>query len=91
MFDENKLICPFWGGAVRITVCDDEGNDRSEEYESDPWSGLGYKLAHDENDIPDGEFCPVATFEDETLGMNIYDSREEAASAWKHRPSGAKR
>jgi len=76
--------CPFCGGIVRIVVCDDEGNTPKEAgYEKNPWSGLGYMLAHERKDgIGD---CPIATFEDETLGALIYDTRKEAAAAWNRR------
>lgn len=76
-----KLVCPFCGGEVLIVVCDDEGNIHDEEYEKDPWSGLGYMLYHDiTNAVGD---CPIAGHEGEgVLGTRIYDSREEAAGAW---------
>ena len=72
---DKKLICPFCGREVRIVVCDDEGNIHPDEYEDDPWSGLGYMLVHEE---ADGVQCPIATEPDEPLGRLIYDSREEA-------------
>lgn len=80
-----ELKCPFCGGNVRILVCDDEGNIHSEEYEDDPWSGLGYQLNHNQNDKI-GE-CPIATEDDYdvTLGFCIYDTREEATAAWNKR------
>lgn len=57
--------------------CDDEGNVRGEEYESNPWSGLGYRIVHESDD------CPIYTCED---GYNlIYDSREAAIKAWNTR------
>lgn len=86
MFHRSELKCPFCGGNVRIVVCDREGNFRSEDYENDPWSGLGYMLVHDENDVPNGEICPIATFEHEALGTTFYDSREEAFNAWSRKP-----
>jgi hypothetical protein len=81
---EDLKPCPFCGRIPRIAVCDDEGNLHHEEYENDPWSGLGYLLEHvaiEENDY----ICPVATFEDEPIGTRIYDSREEAINAWNRR------
>lgn len=69
--------CPFCGGMAKIVQCDYEGNIRSEEYESNPWSGLGYRVVHESDD------CPISTGED---GYNlIYDSREEAESHWNRR------
>lgn len=71
------LPCPFCGGSAKIAQCDDEGNVRGEEYESNPWSGLGYRIVHESDD------CPISTGED---GYNlIYDSREEAISHWNRR------
>lgn len=78
--------CPFCGGEIRILVCDDEGNIHNDDYENDPWSGLGYQLYHDIDDVPDGKECPIARHEGEgVLGMWIYDSREEATEAWNRR------
>lgn len=81
---KNKLVCPFCGGSVRIVACDDEGNLRPEEYENNPWSGLGYKLMHEEIDVPEWKSCPIATFNDEGWGQgtHIYDSKDEAYDAW---------
>lgn len=82
---EEELKCPFCGGEVRILVSDDEGNIHDEDYEDDPWSGLGYQLAHDESDTI-GE-CPIAKFDgdESSLGIHIYDTREEANAAWNKR------
>jgi len=74
--------CPFCGGKVDFIITDREGNERDEEYEQDPWSGLGYVLSHEYNDHND---CPIATHEGEILGTRIYDDREEAAAAWNKR------
>lgn len=79
-----KLVCPFCGGEVKIVVCDDEGNLHDEEYEKNPWSGLGYQLYHDVTDVPDGKKCPIAGHEYEGIigRVRIYDSREDAAAVW---------
>ena len=75
--------CPFCGGEAHIVVCDDEGNLHPEDgYETDPWSGLGYMITHEASDVPEGRICPIATHMYETLGMHIYDSREEIAEVW---------
>ena len=80
---EEKLMCPFCGGKVKIIVCDDEGNHPKEDgYEKNPWSGLGFMLCHSEDDNPD---CPIAHEAESQLGRRIYDSREEAGSAWNKR------
>ncbi len=85
MTDTKLLSCPFCGGKVRILVCDDEGNIHNDEYENDPWSGLGYRLYHDIDDDPTGE-CPIAGNEGEgTMGVWIYDTREEAIETWNRR------
>lgn len=77
--------CPFCGAKIRIVVCDDEGNGHNDDYENDPWSGLGYQLYHDIDDAPDME-CPIARHRGEgIMGIWIYDSREEAAEAWSRR------
>ena len=76
--------CPFCGRLPKTLVSDSEGNIRPDEYEQDPWSGLGYQLEHlavEEDKI----VCPVATFKDDYLGTQIYDSREEAIEAWNSR------
>lgn len=77
--------CPFCGGKASVTISDDEGNDRDEEYENDPWSGLSFKLNHtyDQN-----KECPIASYSREeggTLGVYLYGSREEAIKAWNTR------
>lgn len=70
-------LCPFCDYKPKIVQCDDEGNIRGEEYESNPWSGLGYRVVHESDD------CPISTGED---GYNlIYDSQEEAESHWNRR------
>lgn len=69
--------CLFCGKCPEIAVCDNEGNVRGEDYERDPWSGLGYRIVHISED------CPVAT--DEDGGSNIYDTREEAERHWNRR------
>lgn len=77
--------CPFCGGKIRVVVCDDEGNRHDEEYEKDPWSGLGYQLYHDITDDP-SKSCPIARHEGEgEMGVWIYDSREEAIEAGNRR------
>ena len=82
----NKLICPFCGGEVHISVCDDEGNLRDKEYEKNPWSGLGYVLIHEERDVPKDKTCPIATYnlDNAFLGTYIYDTEESAATAWRY-------
>ena len=77
--------CPFCGGEASLIVSDDEGNVRSEEYENDPWSGLSFKIKHDHYDNKD---CPIASYgadEGESIGVYLYDSREEATAAWNKR------
>lgn len=81
------LKCPFCGGDVLIKVCDLEGNNRDEPgYKENPWSGLGFKLWHSEDEDSTNK-CPIATFEGE-LGTLIYSSEELAIKAWNMRASG---
>lgn len=76
--------CPFCGrtDAVTISVCDDEGNYHGElgcEYESDPWSGLSYALAHE-----GWGTCLLCT-DNEVMGGILFDTAAEAAEAWNRR------
>lgn len=84
---EDDLTCPFCGGKVHIVVCDDEGNIHDNEYEKDPWSGLGYMLVHEEKDVPSNKDCPIATrdSDESALGTIIYDTREEVLCIWNQR------
>lgn len=79
---EPLMICPFCKGKVHIRVCDDEGNLHDEIYEKNPWSGLGYLLEHNIKDVPNNKSCPIATYENEFMGIHIYDSRQEAEQEW---------
>lgn len=78
------LPCPWRKGTAKIIVCDDEGNHHSDDYENDPWSGIGYFLYHSESENPD---CPIAHDDYTQCGRYIYDSREEAIDAWNTRPA----
>lgn len=77
--------CPFCGGNAHIIVCDGEGNHHRDEYENNPWSGLGFMLYHDEFENPN---CPIAHEPGAQCGRYIYDNREEAALAWNQRIKG---
>ena len=83
----NDLLksCPFCGGKATIVCCDDEGNIHDDDYENDPWSGLGYQIRHSHEENKD---CPIATYaaEGAIVGdVYIYDTREEAIEAWNRR------
>lgn len=81
---ETLKPCPFCGGTANIVISDDEGNLREPEYEKDQRSGLSFKIQHTHEE---NEGCPIATYEcdDATMGVYLYDSREEAAAAWDKR------
>lgn len=74
--------CPFCGGAATLDVCDAEGNVKDAAYETDPWSGLSYTFQHNDVDNPT---CPIAHDVDYHIGTLLYESREEAATAWNTR------
>lgn len=80
--NEKLKPCPFCGGKAELQVTDEEGNFHDEEYEKNPWSGLGYVIIHD---IEEDYSCPIAKFKDESLGVYIYSSKEEAMQAWNRR------
>lgn len=79
--------CPFCGRVPKIVPCDDEGNLHLEAgYEENPWSGLGYQIMHQALTDGAAEDCPIASFKGETIGTNIYDTREEAIATWNRQP-----
>lgn len=84
MSEQTLKPCPFCGGEAKITVSDREGNDRDADYENEPYSGLSFKITHvhEEN-----EGCPIASYECDgaSMGVYLYDSREEAVRAWNTR------
>ncbi|KIL46959.1 hypothetical protein KP77_25280 [Jeotgalibacillus alimentarius] len=75
--------CPFCGGEVLIQVSDDEGNMRSDDYESDPWSGLSFALNHP--NTRNNPVCPIANHDGEILGTLLYESRSELIKYWNMR------
>lgn len=79
---EGLKPCPFCGIIPGIAICDDEGNNRDEDYEQDPYSGLGFRISHEVENTND---CPIAAYTGETLGTFIYETREEAITAWNNR------
>ncbi|MEK3955836.1 hypothetical protein [Psychrobacillus sp. FSL K6-1464] len=81
---EELKPCPFCGGIAKILVSDDEGNDRNEEYEQEPWSGLSFKIVHT---FDGNESCPIATHIGETIGSILYDNRKELIGRWNLRHS----
>lgn len=84
MKNEELKPCPFCGGKAKIVCCDDEGNLHNDDYEQDPWSGLGYQIRHSHEENED---CPIAAYQDDgaTIGVLIYDTREEATEYWNRR------
>lgn len=86
---EELKPCPFCGGKATIVYCDDEGNLHGDDYEDDPWSGLGYRIRHSHEENED---CPIARYAEDgaTMGdVYIYDTREEAIEAWNRRVNNA--
>lgn len=88
MKNEKLKPCPFCGGKAEIVCCDDEGNLHNDDYEQDPWSGIGYKIKHSSEENED---CPIAAYQDDgaTIGVLIYDTREEATEYWNRRAGDA--
>lgn len=80
--NEELKPCPFCGGKAKLQITDDEGNFHDEEYEKNPWSGLGYVIMHN---IDEDYDCPIAKYEDESMGIYIYGSKEEAIKTWNRR------
>lgn len=83
--DERLKPCPFCGMIPKIYVCDEEGNIRNDDYESNPWSGLSYAICHDISELKDGSDCPIATHEGEILGTRLYDNIDELVEGWNGR------
>lgn len=77
--------CPFCGGEAKLVVCDDEGYIHDEPgYRDDPQSGLTFGIVHDTTCATDE--CPIATEICEgVIGQYIYNTEEEAISAWNTR------
>jgi hypothetical protein len=74
--------CPFCGGKIGVQVRDDEGNFKDEEYKLDPWSGLRFSIKHY---YDDNEDCPIASHEDESVGILLYESEDELIESWNRR------
>jgi hypothetical protein len=75
--------CPFCGIMPRLVITDDEGNLRNESYESDPFSGIAYSVAHNGPDVEEAS-CPAIT-DDNDAGPWIFEKKKEAIKAWNKR------
>ena len=89
--DEKRVpCCPFCGGKFRIIVCDYIGNIKEDpdKYLKNPWSGLSFAIQHEEQDVPDGVKCPIASHEGDnsTQGIWLYDTQDDAIDALMIRP-----
>lgn len=84
--DKRLKPCPFCGKVPMICVCDNEGNIHDDDYVNNPWSGLCYAICHeyDENESND-KICPIATFEGEQIGTQLYDTIDELVERWNNR------
>ena len=87
MLIDNRLKpCPFCGKTPSIFICDEECNIYEDEYMEHPYSGLYFGICH----VADLEqnnslICPIATFEDELIGTQIYESIDELVENWNRR------
>lgn len=86
MIDKLEALkpCPFCGGSASVGISDDEGNPRDEKYENNPWSGLSFTILHGHDNNKE---CPIANHDEDgaTVGILLYESREEAVQAWNKR------
>lgn len=76
--------CPFCGVVPKIYICDDEGNIHDENYLHDSYSGLSFGIEHT-IEQKGAENCPIATYEDEKIGVMLFDSVDELAECWNKR------
>lgn len=84
--DERLKPCPFCGKIPMIYVCDDEGNIKNDDYENHPWSGLSYAICHEYDETENNtQICPIAAFEREIIGTQLYDSIDELVERWNKR------
>lgn len=84
--DKRLKPCPFCGQVPMIYVCDDEGNIKDDDYANNPWSGLCYSICYEMDDSKgNNNVCPIATFESEILGTQLYDTIDELVERWNRR------
>lgn len=84
--DDRLKACPFCGKKPLIYVCDNEGNIHNDEYIDNPWSGLSFAICHVADlGVDNSLICPIASFEAEMVGTQLYDSIDELVERWNNR------
>ena len=73
--------CPFCGCEIGITICDDEGNDKRLDYLGYPYSGIAFKLNHDNGGCilcDFNEISPIYSVEDDDFDKAL----DQLVSDW---------
>jgi len=70
--------CPWCKQKPRLQLTDHEGNWHDESYLNEPYSGIGYVLVHESEELS----CPIATSKGEHLGQIIFYDKQDAVDTW---------